>query len=84
MNVNHLSEHWLLSAFLCIVLSFGLASETVAQNKSSVTIQGVIRDEATGEPVAGAQVWIANSSFGTISDPEGRYSITYEGKYASF
>lgn len=82
MSAIQLSKHWLISAVLCLVCCFGAASEAVAQSKSSPTVQGVVRDAATNEPVAGAQVWIKDSSYGTISDAEGRYSIKYEGKYA--
>lgn len=83
MSTIQVSKHWLLSALLCLVCCFGLVSEAVAQSKSSQTVQGVVRDDATKEPVAGAQVWIKDSSYGTITDAEGRYSIKYEGKYAT-
>lgn len=82
MSGNQVSKHWLLSAVLCLVCCFGAAYEADAQSKSSQTVQGVVRDAATNEPVAGAQVWIKDSSYGTISDADGRYSIKYEGKYA--
>ena len=57
--------------------------DAAAQNSgSSVTVSGVVRDAATNEPVAGAQVWIKDSSYGAITDGDGRYSINYSGKYA--
>lgn len=85
MSANQLSKHWLLSALLCLVCFMGgaILSDVAAQNGSSKTVQGVVRDAATNEPVAGAQVWIKDSSYGTISDSDGRYSITYSGKYAA-
>ena len=83
MSANQVSKHWLISALLCLVCCFGFASGAAAQSKSSQTVQGVVRDAATNQPVAGAQVWIKDSSYGTISDAEGRYSIKYEGKYAT-
>lgn len=85
MSANQLSKHWLLSALLCLVCFMGgaILSDVAAQNGSSKTVQGVVRDAATNEPVAGAQVWIKDSSYGTISDSDGRYSITYSGKYAT-
>ena len=83
MSAIQVSKHWLISALLCLVCCFGFASEAVAQSKSSQTVQGVVRDAATDEPVAGAQVWIKDSSYGTITDADGRYSIKYEGKYAT-
>lgn len=83
MGADHVSKHWLISALLCLVCCFGFASEAAAQSKPSQTVQGVVTDAATNEPVAGAQVWIKDSSYGTISDSQGRYSIKYEGKYAT-
>ena len=59
-----------------------ILSDVAAQNGSSKTVQGIVRDGATKEPVAGAQVWIKDSSYGTITDADGRYSIKYSGKYA--
>ena len=83
MSENHLSKHGLISALLCLVCCFGFAPEAAAQGKSSQTVQGIVTDAATNEPVAGAQVWIKDSSFGTLSDSQGHYSIKYEGKYAT-
>ncbi len=83
MGADHVSKHWLISALLCLVCCFGFSSGAAAQSKSSQTVQGVVTDAATNEPVAGAQVWIKDSSYGTITDAQGRYSIKYEGKYAT-
>ena len=83
MSVHHVSKHGLISALLCLVCCFGLAPKAVAQSKTSQTVQGIVTDAATHEPVAGAQVWIKDSSYGTIADAEGRYSIKYEGKFAT-
>ncbi len=83
MSAIQVSKHWLVSAFLCLVCCFGTATGAAAQSKSSQTVQGIVTDAATNEPVAGAQVWIKDSSYGTIADAEGRYSIKYEGKYAT-
>ena len=83
MSQNQLSKHGLISALLCLVCCFGFAPEAAAQGKSSQTVQGIVTDAATNEPVAGAQVWIKDSSFGTLSDSQGHYSIKYEGKYAT-
>ena len=83
MSAIQVSKHRLISVLLCLVCCFGFISEAVAQSNSSQIVQGVVRDDATKEPVAGAQVWIKDSSYGTITDAEGRYSIKYEGKYAT-
>ena len=83
MIENQLSKHGLISALLCLVCCFGSAPGAAAQGKSSQTVQGTVTDAATNEPVAGAQVWIKDSSYGTLSDSQGRYTIKYEGKYAT-
>ncbi len=83
MSAHQVSKHWLTSVLLCLVCCFGLASEAAAQNKTSQTVMGVVTDAVTHEPVAGAQVWIKDSSYGTLSDSGGRYSLKYEGKYAT-
>ena len=54
----------------------------VAAQSSSVTVQGTVRDAATNEPITGVQVWIKDSSFGTITDENGRYALKYSGKHA--
>lgn len=84
MSANQTSKHWLLSALLCLVCFMGgsVLIDAAAQS-SSVTVQGVVMDAATNEPVAGAQVWIKDSSYGTIADADGRYAIKYSGKYAT-
>ena len=83
MSENQLPKHGLISALLCLVCCFGSAPEAAAQGRTSQTVQGIVTDAATNEPVAGAQVWIKDSSYGTLSDSQGRYSIKYEGKYAT-
>ena len=83
MSVHQVSKQGLVTALLCLVGCFGFAAGAVAQSKTSQTVQGIVMDAATSEPVVGAQVWIKDSSYGTISDSEGRYSIKYEGKYAT-
>jgi len=83
MSAIQVSKHWLISAILCLVGFFGTAAGAAAQSKTFQTVQGIVTDAATNEPVAGAQVWIKDSSYGTIADAEGRYSIKYEGKFAT-
>jgi len=39
------------------------------------TISGTVTDAATGRPVAGAQVGIPNTAFGTLSGGDGRFTI---------
>lgn len=40
------------------------------------TVTGVILEEATSEPLAGAAVQVKDSQNGTIADADGRFSIS--------
>ncbi len=42
---------------------------------SKNTVQGIVRDEETGEPLIGASVIIQGTSKGTITDIDGRFAI---------
>ena len=52
----------------CLIISMGLV---FAQNRQ---VSGVVSDD-TGEPLVGVSVLIKGSSFGAITDVDGRYSI---------
>ncbi|MCY4300029.1 MAG: TonB-dependent receptor plug domain-containing protein, partial [Flavobacteriaceae bacterium] len=43
---------------------------------AQVQISGNVKDAETNEPLLGVQVVVQGTSFGTISDPDGNYSIT--------
>ncbi len=47
------------------------------QTLSPALLQGVITDAETGEPLAGAHVFIGNTMIGTASDADGRYHIEH-------
>ena len=78
----------------CIVLSLLLSpttlravtgtgdSETVAgveQQQTKRTITGTVVTGDTNEPAVGATVYLRNSTTGTITDTDGKFSITVEG-----
>ena len=48
------------------------------------TIEGLVTDSVTNEPVVGASVIVKGTQMGTIADPEGHFTITKvpPGKYA--
>ena len=59
-----------------LIGGFAIASESPAasQQESKKHVSGVVKDKS-GAPIPGATVMIPNTSFGTITDMDGRYSI---------
>ena len=52
--------------------------EDLAKAKDAIsknTVQGIVRDDDSGEPLAGASVIIQGTSKGTLTDVDGRFSI---------
>jgi hypothetical protein len=45
------------------------------------TLNGVVSDKETGEPISFAHIGIANSTIGTVSDVAGRFRINVSGDY---
>src|SRR5689334_2634847 len=39
------------------------------------TIEGIVKDGKTGNPLAGAAVRVVNSTLGAVTDLDGKYSI---------
>ena len=66
--------YWSVFSFLILLtlpnLSFG-----------QITVEGKIHDSATQEPVPYANIGIANSSIGTISNTDGSFSIEIPEKF---
>ena len=60
-----------------IVLSCGIFAQTTGK------ISGLIKDKSDSSPLPGANVYIENSSFGTASDENGRFTLINipPGKY---
>lgn len=57
---------------ICLILT---AAYMYPQEAATPSIYGVVKDSDTGEPIEGANVYIANSLYGTSTDGEGKYSI---------
>ena len=53
----------------------GALSVVPASGQSTGIIDGTVVDAADGQPIAGAQIFIEALSIGTLTNPEGRYSI---------
>jgi hypothetical protein len=62
----------LLLFFIPLVLGFSLTA--LSQDKN-FTVRGTIRDEKSGQPLAGASVFCQNTTIGTISDNEGHFAL---------
>jgi len=65
LKVNYFAK-WLL-----LVLATGLCGSAFAQR----TISGTITDEATKEPLIGANILVVGTSTGTITDFDGKYEL---------
>lgn len=82
-KIFHLSSkrYYLKIAYCLVVFCFSFCLSAMAQGQ--ITVSGTVTDAETKEPIAGAQIWIKDSSFGTISNADGTYSFKYTGRYAS-
>ncbi|HLG33329.1 MAG TPA: TonB-dependent receptor, partial [Bacteroidia bacterium] len=64
----------------CAALFFGLCIDAIAQNK--YTVSGYVKEDATGETMIGATVYIKELLKGTMTNAYGFYSLTVkEGNY---
>ena len=52
------------------------AAPKAADVTRTLSISGVVMDGATGLPVQGAQVFVANDAHGTVTGADGRFTIT--------
>lgn len=58
---------------LAVICSFVVASFSVAQTTGKIT--GKVADAATGEPLVGAQIILAGTTYGASTDVDGEYVI---------
>ncbi len=54
-------------------------TESTQQQKKKRIITGTVTASDIKEPIIGANIWLKNSSTGTITDIDGKYSINIEG-----
>lgn len=66
-------KSYILHICICLCMLAG-AGEILAQN--SITVKGTVKDSA-GEPLIGAVVMVENTTIGTVTDIDGKYSITF-------
>jgi iron complex outermembrane receptor protein len=61
-----------------VLLLLVLSAVTFAQNQNCACfIRGVVKDQHTGRPIAGATVLIVGQNSGTFTDGEGQYQISH-------
>lgn len=71
MNIfNHFKRCVLYAVFnACLVLPVTLAAQ-------SQSVKGVVSDKVTGDPLAGVSVGLKGSNNGSVTDGDGRFSLT--------
>src|SRR5688572_1189144 len=69
MNRTLQTCRWLLPVILGVMLN---CTEVLAQTR---TVSGVVKDNSTGESIPGVSVLVKNSTVGTITEGDGKYSI---------
>ncbi len=47
-----------------------------AQQQGCITVEGKVTERGTGEPLEGVNIFLANTTLGTVSDKDGKFSIT--------
>jgi TonB-linked SusC/RagA family outer membrane protein len=62
-------------ACLCAALGFLTLAPGVARAQQRGTVAGVVTDEATQQPLVGAQVMVGGTQLGGLTDQRGRYLI---------
>ncbi|MCH8960249.1 MAG: carboxypeptidase-like regulatory domain-containing protein, partial [Bacteroidetes bacterium] len=65
-----------LLVLLGVFLLAGIAPRLAAQPVSSVTLSGTVVEAETGQPLEGANVFLANTLIGTTTDQNGFFSMT--------
>jgi TonB-dependent starch-binding outer membrane protein SusC len=59
--------------FLCFILIVACFSQAIAQDR---VVSGRVTDTKTGEGIPGLSVFVKGTTTGTITDPDGKYTIT--------
>jgi TonB-linked SusC/RagA family outer membrane protein len=68
---------FLLTGLCCILFLLSGFSTALCQNN---TVSGIVTDAKTGEPLAGVNILVINTTSGTFTDSTGHYSLTLPTK----
>ncbi|HMD13133.1 MAG TPA: carboxypeptidase-like regulatory domain-containing protein, partial [Bacteroidota bacterium] len=68
--------------FIFFIFFFGILNSPEILSQQSILLHGAVFDNTSGEPLPTANIRIAGTSLGTISNLRGNYSLTLDsGKY---
>lgn len=75
----------LLNFLIVLTLLSGISASALADEPAvqQATVSGTISDEQTGEPMPGVNIVVKGSTIGTITDVNGKYSISVPDKNAT-
>ena len=59
--------------FLIIIILFSCLQLVAAP---TFTISGIVKEQASLKPIAGANIYINGTTFGVVSDPDGYFSLS--------
>ncbi|MGQ1788176.1 SusC/RagA family TonB-linked outer membrane protein [Saccharicrinis sp. GN24d3] len=77
---NKSTTRYTLSRVVGIALIFvHFAAHSFGQSGTERTVSGNVTDAQTGEPIVGANIWIKETTKGTITDYDGNYTLVSEG-----
>jgi len=65
--------------FMAAIIMLPKGSDALAQAANGAyVISGLITDQATGDPIPGAAVIVKNTTYGTVSDMDGKYELNVQ------
>ncbi|WP_299668264.1 TonB-dependent receptor [uncultured Polaribacter sp.] len=67
-NKNKILQYWILSFFVMLFCSVNIKAQTTK-------VKGTVTDSVNGEPLFGVSVFVKNTTRGTTTDFDGKYSI---------
>ncbi|MCI0495244.1 carboxypeptidase-like regulatory domain-containing protein [candidate division KSB1 bacterium] len=75
MRTIHCCRIVVFSLLIFLAGTFGFRTEVQAQQISTSVVYGTILDATTGEPLSDVNVFLANTTIGDASAPDGSYQI---------
>ena len=74
MMTSAKSRNMFIPLGLCVAFLFGVLRPSLALSQTSV-VTGTVKDDSTQAPIAGANVYVAGTTLGTITTKEGKFEI---------
>jgi len=82
LNFKHLSILIFILFFTGLIALPALAEKGLSAAAQAHTVKGTVLDAADGSPLPGVNISVIGTTIGTISDPDGHYSIDAPGENA--